>query len=116
MLRLIGSIVRVLPDYCHSCATGFSPERRADDRLLARSRAVKLLTSAAKAGDRTPCIDELVALLGLSRSEIVDAEIRSRLTAIQSELYCILGDIASAAQDKPRPRSSLMMLSTYSNP
>jgi len=46
------------------------------------------------------CIDELVAFLGLSRSEIEDAEIRSRLTAIQSELYLILGDIASAAQDK----------------
>jgi cob(I)alamin adenosyltransferase len=47
------------------------------------------------------CIDELVAFLGLSRSEIENAEIRSRLTAIQSELYLILSDIASAAQDKP---------------
>jgi cob(I)alamin adenosyltransferase len=47
------------------------------------------------------CIDELVAFLGLSRSDIKDSEIRSRLTAIQSELYLILSDIASAAQDKP---------------
>jgi cob(I)alamin adenosyltransferase len=47
------------------------------------------------------CIDELVAFLGLARSEIKDAEIRSRVTAIQSELYLILSDIASAAQDKP---------------
>jgi cob(I)alamin adenosyltransferase len=47
------------------------------------------------------CIDELVAFLGLSRSEIKDCEIRSRLTAIQSELYLILSEIASAAQDKP---------------
>jgi cob(I)alamin adenosyltransferase len=46
------------------------------------------------------CIDELVAFLGLSRSEIENTEIRSRLTAIQSELYLILSDIASAAQDK----------------
>ena len=47
------------------------------------------------------CIDELAAFLGLSRSESEDAEIRSRLTAIQSELYLILGDIASAAEGKP---------------
>jgi cob(I)alamin adenosyltransferase len=47
------------------------------------------------------CIDELVAFLGLARSEIDAADIRSRLTAIQSELYLILSDIASAAQDKP---------------
>jgi cob(I)alamin adenosyltransferase len=47
------------------------------------------------------CIDELVAFLGLARSEIEDSAIRSLLTAIQSELYLILSDIASAAQDKP---------------
>ncbi len=47
------------------------------------------------------CIDELVAFLGLARSEIEDYDIGSRLTAIQSELYLILSDIASAAQDKP---------------
>ena len=47
------------------------------------------------------CIDELVAFLGLSRSQIEDSEIRSRLTVIQGELYLILSDIASAAQDKP---------------
>jgi cob(I)alamin adenosyltransferase len=47
------------------------------------------------------CIDELVAFLGLARSEIEDSDICSRLTAIQSELYLILTDIASAAQEKP---------------
>jgi cob(I)alamin adenosyltransferase len=47
------------------------------------------------------CIDELVAFLGLARSEIEDCDIRSRLSAIQSELYLILSDIASAAQGKP---------------
>jgi cob(I)alamin adenosyltransferase len=47
------------------------------------------------------CIDELVAFLGLARSEIEHPEIRSRLIAIQSELYLILGDIASAAPGKP---------------
>jgi cob(I)alamin adenosyltransferase len=42
-------------------------------------------------------VDELVAFLGLARSQIEHPEIRSRLIAIQSELYLILGDIASAA-------------------
>src|SRR5215470_2782814 len=46
------------------------------------------------------CIDELVAFLGFSRSEIEDSEIRSRLTAIQSELYLILSDIASVTQGR----------------
>jgi cob(I)alamin adenosyltransferase len=47
------------------------------------------------------CIDELVAFLGFARSENEHPEIRSRLIAIQSELYLILADVASAAQDKP---------------
>jgi cob(I)alamin adenosyltransferase len=47
------------------------------------------------------CIDELVAFLGLARSELEDSDIGSRLTAIESELYLILSDIASAAKDKP---------------
>lgn len=44
------------------------------------------------------CIDELVAFLGLARSEIAHPEIASRLTVIQSDLYLMLGDIASSAQ------------------
>ena len=46
------------------------------------------------------CIDELVAFLGLARSEVGHPEIRSRLIAIQSELYVILGDIASSAEGR----------------
>src|SRR5215470_6184527 len=46
------------------------------------------------------CIDELVAFLGFSRSEIEDSEIRSGLTAIQSELYLILSDIVSVTQGR----------------
>jgi cob(I)alamin adenosyltransferase len=47
------------------------------------------------------CIDELVAFLGLARPEVEHPEIRSRLTAIQSELYLILGDVASSAEGTP---------------
>lgn len=47
------------------------------------------------------CIDELVAFIGLARVEVEHPEIRSRLIAIQSELYLILGDIASSAEDQP---------------
>jgi cob(I)alamin adenosyltransferase len=43
-------------------------------------------------------IDELVAFLGLARSEIDDVDICNRLIAIQSELYLILGDLASVAE------------------
>jgi cob(I)alamin adenosyltransferase len=46
------------------------------------------------------CIDELVALLGLARSEIEHPEVRSRLIAIQSELYLILANIASSAEGR----------------
>jgi cob(I)alamin adenosyltransferase len=47
------------------------------------------------------CIDELVAFLGLARSEIEHPEIRSRLIAIQSELYLVLGDIAAVGEGRP---------------
>jgi cob(I)alamin adenosyltransferase len=47
------------------------------------------------------CIDELVAFLGLVRAEIEHPEIRSRLIAIQNELYLVLADIASSAEGRP---------------
>lgn len=47
------------------------------------------------------CIDEMVAFLGLARSEIEHPDIRARLTAIQTELYLVLADVASSVADKP---------------
>jgi len=41
-------------------------------------------------------IDELVAFLGLAKASAPNGEVAARLTAIQSELYLILSDIASA--------------------
>jgi cob(I)alamin adenosyltransferase len=46
-------------------------------------------------------IDELVAVLGLARSEVEHPEVRFRLIAIQSELYLVLVDIASSAEGRP---------------
>jgi len=52
-------------------------------------------------------IDELVASLGAARAETQVAGTLTLLTAIQSELYLILADIASVAADGQRRPSAL---------
>lgn len=40
-------------------------------------------------------VDELVAAIGVAKAEIADEQLRTRLGAMQSELYLMLADIAS---------------------
>lgn len=67
--------------------------------------STRLLTGEEVAKDEVRlealgAIDELVAFLGLARSQTGHEEINARLAAIQSELYLALADIAAAAPGK----------------
>ena len=45
-------------------------------------------------------IDELVAVLGLAKAQVAPSAVAVRLTAIQSELYLILADVASTGDSR----------------
>lgn len=63
-------------------------------------------------------IDEVVAALGMAKAEINNAELHCRLSAMQSDLYLLLADIASTAQRGSRvetrlPEDVIQILESY---
>jgi cob(I)alamin adenosyltransferase len=47
-------------------------------------------------------VDELVASLGVARAEVGDADLKVRLTRIQSELYLLMSELASSGARSAR--------------
>jgi len=48
-------------------------------------------------------VDEVSAFLGLARAQACDARVRGLIIAIQRDLYCMMGDLATVPESATRP-------------